>query len=149
MRKKLKGNMLIESIVGLMILGIALLIAMTSIISVSKSSSKRASYNEVNRVCYSIMNEVKYNYSYNQIKDEINRLKSGNYISFKYSRDILEKLTTVELLSLERSNDIIVEVLSVDDVNKIVEMKVSINVQINGEVISSERKFDKAQWMQL
>lgn len=147
MEKRHKGNVLMESIVSLMILGIALVITMTSIISVNKSNNKRVAYEEINRVCYSIMNEVKYNYSYNQIKDEINRLGSGNCINIKYSNDILEKLSTVELFSLERSNDIRIEVVAVDNINKIVQIKIFVNVRAYGEVISFERNFDKMEWM--
>ncbi|MGL5085497.1 MAG: hypothetical protein ACRC68_07230 [Clostridium sp.] len=152
MKKKYDGNVLIESIVSLMILGITLLIAMTSIINMNKSNNKRNAYGEINRVSYSIMNELKYNYSYEEIKTEINRLNrlgSGNYIGIKYSRDILEKLTTVELFSLERSNEIKIEVVSVDNINNIVGIKINTNVQVNGEVISDERSFDKLEWMHL
>ncbi|MGL5352237.1 MAG: type II secretion system protein, partial [Clostridium sp.] len=76
-----------------------------------------------------------------------NKVGSGKFIGIKYTGDILNKLTTTELLNLERSNEIKIEVISVDDITKIVQMKISINVEINGEVISSERIFDKLQWM--
>ena len=68
MKRKHKGSMLIEVLVALMILMIASMMAMTSAIAANKSKIRRNKYEEANRVAYCIMNEIKYNYTYEEVK---------------------------------------------------------------------------------
>lgn len=155
MKIKHKGNTIIEVLVALMILMIASMMAMTSSIAANKSKIRRESYEKLDRVSYCIMNEIKYNYSYDEINKKILQYNSENTntntninsIGFKYTDDILENLITTNFLELDKGNDIKLEVIDKDNENKIVKMRLNINVYIGGEVISIEREFNKSWWM--
>ena len=151
MNKKYKGSTIIEVLAGLMILMIASTMVMASSIAASKSKIRRETYEKLNRVSYCVMNEIKYNYSYDEINKIILQYNleniNKNSIEFKYTEDILEKLTTTEFFNLDNGNDIKLEVISKDNENKIVKMRLSINLYIGSQVISVERDFNKSWWM--
>ena len=151
MIKKYKGSTIIEVLAALMILIIASTMAMTSSIAVSKSKIRRESYEKLNRVAYCIMNEIKYNYTYDEINQKILEHNLGNinmnYVSFKYTEDILDKLMVTKFFELDNGEEIKLEIISKENENNIVEMRLSINVSIGGEVISIERGFNKSWWM--
>lgn len=150
-KKKKKGNMILESIVALMILMIASMMALTSTVAVTKSKVRREYYEELNRVSYCIMNEIKYNYSYDDIKNEIMGTNvsnvDGEYLGFKYTNNILDNLLTKNLLELERGDNIKIQVISSEREDKIVKMKININVVTGGGTVSIEREFNKSWWM--
>lgn len=151
MNKKYKGSTIIEVLAALMILIIASTMAMTSSIAVSKSKIRRESYEKLNRVAYCIMNEIKYNYTYDEINKKILGHNLGNInmnsIGFKYTEDILDKLMITKFFELDNGEEIKLEIISKENENNMVEMRLSINVSIGGEVISIERGFNKSWWM--
>lgn len=150
--KKYKGIILIEVLVGLMILLIASMMAMTSIIAANKSKIKRDMYGELERLSYCIMNEIKYNYSFIEVKEKMLMDSVGmaddNFIGLKYTDDILHKLTMVNIFELEKGTDIKIEEVSRNDTNEIVNMKINIKVNLGGDEISVERNFNKSWWME-
>ena len=150
-KKKKKGNMILESIVALMILMIASMMALTSTVALTKSKVRREYYEELNRVSYCIMNEIKYNYSYDEIKNEIMGTNvsnvNGEYLGLKYTNNILDNLLTKNLLELERGDNIKIQVISSEREDKIVKMKININVVTGGGTVSIEREFNKSWWM--
>lgn len=150
--RKCKGSSLIEVIAGLMILMLATTMAMTSIIATNKSSEKRREYEELNRIIYCIMNEIKYNYSYENIKYEFSNQKledeNNKYIGFKYKEEILNELLTKPLFSLVRGSDIKIKIISEESNKKILTMKIEINLPRGAEEINVEREFNKSWWME-
>lgn len=172
MNKKHKGSMMLEVLVALMILMIGAMMIMTSVIATNKFKIKRDMYEKIDRVSYSIMNEIKYNYSYDEIIEKMkiynNGDKSIKILKFKYTDNILEKLiktsgTTKNLFSLESGEEIKLEILSGEiikwevsegkvitgDIEKNrVQMKLSINIHTGGGVVSNEREFNKSWWME-
>lgn len=152
MARKNRGIMIIEVLVALMILIIASMMAMTSTIAVNKSKIKRDMYGELDRISYCIMNEIKYNYSIEDIKKEmlINNIgvENKNHIGFKYTDDILDKLTTINLFDLENGTDIDVDIINNNEFEEIVKMKIQIKVHIGGDEIYVERVFNKSWWME-
>ena len=103
-----KGSTLVESIVALAILLIAATIAVEIGIAAARSRKIRNIENQADRVAYSIESEIKYNVTL----DELNRAFNENKISYKYSKDILNKLTNTPILNMERGNGVIIEKLS-------------------------------------
>lgn len=145
--KKNRGNTIIEAIVSLAILMIVSMMLMTSIIATNKSQISRDMYEEVDRISYSIMNEVKYNYTYIQLSNEMKKYNNVESIGFRYREDILNKLIKSNLFDLEKGNDIVLKIVSSESDNKIVNMKLTVNISTAGGTISSERNFNKAWWM--
>lgn len=89
---------MVESIVALAILLIAATIAVEIGIAAARSRKIRNIENQADRVAYSIESEIKYNVTL----DELNRAFNENKISYKYSKDILNKLTNTPILNMER-----------------------------------------------
>ena len=171
MKGKCTGSMMLELLVAIAILIIASLMIMTATISLNKSIARRNMYEKIDRVSYCIMNEVKYNYSYNEVIEKMraynNQQASMKIVKFKYTEDILDKLisetSTKNLFNLEYGEEIKLEIISgeikpwdntsesivIGDIEKNrVEMKLIINVITAGGVVSSERNFNKSWWME-
>lgn len=171
MKKKYTGSMILELLVALTILMIASLIIMTSLLALNKSKARRDMYEKLDRLSYCIMNEVKYNYSYNEVLEKMraynNEQTSVKIVKFKYTDDILNKLisqtSTKNLFNLEYGEEIKLEIISgeikawnnisenivIGDIEKNrVEMKLVISVVTAGGVVSSERTFNKSWWME-
>ena len=147
-----KGSTLVEVVISLAILLIALTLS-TQIFSLSsKSILVRKSKEKANRVSYAIEKEIKYNIKSKDIKDSL----VNNKLSLKYEENILEKLLTEPLLSLERENiisrrNIIVvekkEDKSVEESYEIYIFKITI-YDSNGGILN-EREFIKSYWMEI
>ncbi|NKF05321.1 type II secretion system protein [Clostridium gasigenes] len=152
MKRKHKGSMLIEVLVGLMILMIASMMAMTSAIAANKSKIRRNKYEEANRVAYCIMNEIKYNYTYEEVESKMDNQNSAGvnnkYIGFRYTDNILENLITTNIFQLERGNDIKIEVINDDSNNKIMKIKIAISLSGGVGEVNVEREFNKSWWME-
>lgn len=151
MYRKRRGSMLIEVLAGLMILMIASSMIMTSTIAVNRSKIKRDKEEELSRVAYCIMNEIKYNYSYEEINQEMLIHNGGvidsNIMEFEYTDDILSKLTITNLFQIEEGEGIKIEKVREVKENKIIEMKISIKFKIGSSEFSVERTFNKSWWM--
>lgn len=145
--KKNRGNTIIEAIASLTILMIVSIMIMTSIIATNKSQIRRDMYEKVDRISYSIMNEIKYNYTYIQLSNEMKKYNNMESIGFRYREDILNKLIENDLFDLEKGNDIVLKIVSSESDNKIVNMELTINISTTGGIISSERNFNKSWWM--
>lgn len=142
-----KGSTLIECIVALAILLIAATIAVEISIVAFNSKKIRSRKNEADRVAYAIESEIKYNVTLEELNIALNR----NEISFKYNKDILDKLTNTSLFSLERGDGIKIEnlnkpIFSGDKVSKAISLKVKISDDNGG--ILCEREFIKSYWME-
>lgn len=152
MKRKHNGSMLIEVLVALMILMIASMMAMTSAIAANKAKIRREKYEEANRVAYCIMNEIKYNYTYEEVKHKMDNenLESVNnkYIGFQYTENILNELFAKQLFSLDRGNDIKIEVINEESNNKIMRMKIAISLSEGVGEVNVEREFNKSWWME-
>ncbi|GAB6170341.1 hypothetical protein JCM1393_28010 [Clostridium carnis] len=80
-----KGSILVEVIVGMLILVIAINISMKVMVGNERSKIIRFSEEEVNRVLYSVINEVKYNITLKETK----KFLLENNLSFEYYDNFL------------------------------------------------------------
>lgn len=132
---KKKGFTLLETIVSIMILTIAITILASVIKSYSENVIIRQRKELLTRIAYCVMQEVKYNYSL----DEINNL--GNLIKIRNHDEILSDLCNDDLLSLPSGDGIEIKI---DNVN---ENKSLINVLVyfidDKYEFSVEREFIK------
>ena len=141
-----KGNTLVEAIISMSLLLIALTLSVQIASLSSKSISIRQNREKANRVSYAIENEMKYNIKFTEIND---RFIDGK-LSLKYEDDILEKLLTTSLLSLERGNEIVIEKKvdnSTEETYRISTFKITIFDSREG--ILNEREFIKSYWMDI
>lgn len=152
MKKKYRGIILIEVLVALMILLTVSMMAMTSTIAVNKSKVKRAMYGNLERISYCIMNEIKYNYSIQEMKDKMlmdNIGVDNKYsIGFKYTEDMLKKLTVAGFFDLEKGEDIKIEMSTNKNIEDVVNITINIKMDADGEEVSIERAFNKSWWME-
>lgn len=132
-----KGNTLVEVIISLAIILMAFTIVSQIIIISAKAVNNRKLREEAERVAYAIENEVKYNNKFSDLDEEI---------SFKYTNDILDKLITQPLMSLERGNDITLKREEIKLKDKI--YLYSITIEDNNGGVLAEREFVKSYWME-
>ncbi|MBS5938938.1 type II secretion system protein [Clostridium sartagoforme] len=132
-----KGNTLVEVIISLAIILMAFTIVSQIIIISAKAVNNRKLREEAERVAYAIENEAKYNYKFSDLDEEI---------SFKYTNDILDKLITQPLMSLERGNDISLKRKEIKLKDKI--YLYSITIKDNNGGVLAEREFIKSYWME-
>lgn len=138
---KKKANILIETIVGINIILVMFLIVTLLINDNRKSVLKRKEIEEANRVIYCIMQEIKYNMTLEEVLNETN--KKEFYLD-NYD-DFLLDLSSKDLISMRRGNDIFVNSVKTEDEDKLyVEIKVDID-NVGGNL---ERKFIKYRWME-
>lgn len=132
-----KGNTLVEVIISLAIILMALTIVSQIIIMSTKAVKNRKLREEAERVAYAIENEAKYNNEFSDLDEEI---------SFKYTNDILDKLITLPLMSLERGNDITLKREEIKLKDRI--YLYSITIKDNNGGVLAEREFVKSYWME-
>ncbi|MGG7143666.1 type II secretion system protein [Clostridium nigeriense] len=141
-----KGNTLVEAIISLSIILIALSISVQIIAITSKSINLRRNKEKANRVAYAIENEMKYNVSFDNLKDVFDK---GN-LYLKYKDDIIESLLTTPLTDLESGNNIIIEKVIdnyIEEGYKISTFKIKI-LDLEGGILA-EREFIKSYWMDI
>lgn len=140
---KKRGSLLIEALVTIMILAVVFNVMILSIAHINKSKIRRDVNEKISRVIYAIMNEIKYNYSLDEMKE---RLK-GDGISFEYSDEFMEQLIDKPLLEMKEGNDITINegILNKDNM---IELVLMVNIDIGDELIKVERKFIKSLWME-
>lgn len=138
MNKK-KGVTLIEVVVSISILILVISIWTSLVVKTNKSFKIRQEEEEVNRVTYSIMQEVKYNHTMEEV---IDILKDG-YLGLKKDENLLSKLQSSSLFNLDEGNDIKIYMINRD--NNSVKIRISAaRIEKSGFV---EREFEKYRWM--
>lgn len=146
-----KGSTIVESIVSLSIILISVTIAIQISIITSKSIKFREEKEKANRVAYAIENEIKYNFTMNDVKN----IFSDSNLNFKYRDDIIEFLSKNSLLLLENGENIIIEKLReetiegkpIEEKYKIYVLKIKVLNSKRGIIV--EREFIKSYWMDI
>lgn len=116
---KKKGVTLVETIVSLMILMVIITLFVTLVEDYTINLKTRITKEKLSRLSYCIMNELKYNYT----KEDILLLTDDNKIELKNYDGIMEDLKYKNLFQLDRGNGI---TILFNDTNENLEIKVSI-----------------------
>lgn len=130
---KKKGVTLIETIVSMMILTLIITILVSLVKDYKISLKARITKEKLSRISYCIMNEIKYNYSIESVKQQAN----NNIINIKNYDDILEELKYRNLFELDYGNGI--EILVNNDIDD--SLKIRLIVSESGDIV--EREFVK------
>lgn len=139
MRKK--GNILVETIVGVNII-LSMFLIVTLLISENKNTEiYRRSIEEGHRVIYCVMEEIKYNITMEEI---LNVTNTGN-ITLEYYSGFLKDLCNKSLLNMANGNEIIISTTKTEDVDKIY-ISIKVNLDRKGNVL--EKTFIKYKWME-
>ncbi len=100
--KKKSGITVIETIVALLIIMIVIPIATTLVSATNNSFAIRKSKNNINIISYCVIEELKYNYTIDEIKSELVEGK----IALETGSDFLEKIRFKDLFTFNRGNNI-------------------------------------------
>ena len=130
---KRKGVTLIETIISLMILTVIITLFVTQVKDYSINLYTRITKEKLSRLSYCIMNELKYNYT----KENILAQSNSNKIELKNYDDILEDLKYKDLLELDRGDGIIISFNDGDNES------LNIKISIYEEGFIEEREFIK------
>ena len=130
---KRKGVTLIETIISLMILTVIITLFVTQVKDYSINLYTRITKEKLSRVSYCIMNELKYNYT----KENILEQSNSNRIELRNYDDILEDLKYKDLLELDRGDGIIISFNDGDNES------LNIKISIYEEGFIEEREFIK------
>lgn len=139
---KRKGNILIEIMASLFILSLIMLFGINTYIYSNKILKERKVAEEVDRTIYNLMNEVKYNFT----MDEIKTLLSNGDIGFKFDKNISKELLTKKLEDLTKGNDIKISLIKEN--NYELEMQAVALVESDNFIINKEKNFSKLWWME-
>ena len=137
---KKRGITIVETIVALLIIIMSIPIA-TILISKSQDSvvMRRSKY-DIDSISYCIMEELKYNYTIDEIKSK----SKNNTILLSYNENFLENIKTKELFSFPEGNDIRIT-LKNNISDKSLYLTVTIYNKVSGEY--EKREFIKSGWM--
>lgn len=138
MNKK-HGTTLIEVIVSIAIIIVIITICAKVNIKTNDSFKLRAEYEELNRLNYCIMQEVKYNYTISEVTDAL----PDNYLELENSEDFLEKLLNKPLFDFPRGDDIKIYIINNDTLK--LHLKISVKSSDGEQIV--EREFKKYCWM--
>ena len=137
---KKKGSIFIETIVGVNIILSMFLIVALLIGENIKSSFRRKEIEEANRIIYCIMQEVKYNMTI----EDILGLTNTSDLGLEIYDDFIFDLSGWDLGAMPKGNEIIIKVISTEDLNKV---DIKIELILDTEDKSLERSFSKYRWM--
>ncbi|MEN8075618.1 hypothetical protein ABFP60_01580 [Clostridioides difficile] len=139
MRKK--GNILVETIVGVNII-LSMFLIVTLLISENKKTEiYRRSIEEGHRVIYSVMEEIKYNIT----MEEILNLTNTDNLALEYHSDFLKDLCNKSLLNMPNGDGVIISATKTEDVDKVY-ISIKVNLDHKGNVL--ENTFIKYKWME-
>lgn len=142
---KKNGSLLVEVVIGIGVLAIISMFALSTCRILLASNSKRISTHKMNECVYGIVNDIKYNIKYNVL---IDALKYEN-ITMKYENEFLYNLTTKDLLCCELmvkdDEKLDIELLNRGTYNEDNILSIKIKTNYKGEEM--EKFITKAPWM--
>ncbi|MGL5378508.1 hypothetical protein [Clostridium sp.] len=144
MRNK-KGSMIIETVIGIFTLCILAALIMNTTIALEKSSAKRKIKQEISSISFSIISELKYNYTL----VEVNELIKENKLSFKYYNEFLLDLTNKRLVDFREGNNIVIKKVETIKNGRIEKYVIVFNIDFGEEIIKYEEEFIKSLWMEV
>ncbi|MEI3337572.1 MAG: hypothetical protein V8R02_09055 [Clostridium sp.] len=143
--KRKKGSFLIEAIISLSIVALLLAVLPGVISKAELLSSKRYKLLKAKESLEAVSKELKYNNSYEEIKDKLQTKE----IKINYSENFLEKMLEKNIFNmdetLEENNFIKLNIIEEEDT--FMKIKIEINLNINGDIKKIEHVMLKDKWM--
>ncbi|MFQ7000538.1 MAG: hypothetical protein ACLRRH_04235 [Clostridium sp.] len=143
--KRKKGSFLIEAIISLSIVALFLAVLPGVISKAELLSSKRYKLFKAKESLEVVSKELKYNNSYEEIKDKLQTKE----IKINYSENFLEKMLEKNIFNmdetLEENNFIKLNIIEEEDT--FMKIKIEINLNINGYIKKIEHIMLKDKWM--
>lgn len=143
--KRKKGSFLIEAIISLSIVALLLAVLPGVISKAELLYSKRYKLLKAKESLEAVSKELKYNNSYEEIKDKLQTKE----IKINYSENFLEKMLEKNIFNmdetLEENNFIKLNIIEEEDT--FMKIKIEINLNINGDIKKIEHVMLKDKWM--
>ena len=143
--KRKKGSFLIEAIISLSIAVLILSILPGTISKAELSSSLRYKIFKIDESIVAISKELKYNNSYEDIKNKLQTKEIKIAYSEKFLDEILEKNLFNMEKTLEENNFIKINII--DEESTFMKIKIEVNVNIQGSTKKIEHIVLKDKWM--
>lgn len=143
--KRKKGSFLIEAIISLSIVVLILSILPGTISKAELSSSLRYKIFKIDESIVAISKELKYNNSYEDIKNKLQTKEIKIAYSEKFLDEILEKNLFNMEKTLEENNFIKINII--DEESTFMKIKIEVNVNIQGSTKKIEHIVLKDKWM--
>lgn len=143
--KRKKGSFLIEAIISLSIVALLLAVLPGVISKAELLSSKRYKLFKAKESLEAVSKELKYNNSYEEIKDKLQTKEIKINYSENFSEKMLEKNIFNMDETLEENNFIKLNIIEEEDT--FMKIKIEINLNINGDIKKIEHVMLKDKWM--
>ena len=143
--KRKKGSFLIEAIISLSIEALLLAVLPGVISKAELLSSKRYKLFKAKESLEAVSKELKYNNSYEEIKDKLQTKEIKINYSENFSEKMLEKNIFNMDETLEENNFIKLNIIEEEDT--FMKIKIEINLNINGDIKKIEHVMLKDKWM--
>lgn len=143
--KRKKGSFLIEAIISLSIVVLILSILPGTISKAELSSSSRYKIFKVNESIVAISKELKYNNSYEEIK---NKLQTEG-IKIAYSEKFLDEILEKNLFNMEKTleENNFIKINITNEESTFMKIKIEVNVNIQDSTKKIEHIVLKDKWM--
>ena len=141
MRYKKNGITIVETIVALLIIIMIIPIATVLINKSYEARALRRSKYNIDSVSYCIMEELKYNYTI----DEIKAKSKNNAILLTYEENFLEDIRSKELFNFAEGSDIRIDIENTISTESLY-ITITIYNKLNEEY--EQRTFIKSRWME-
>lgn len=137
MHKK-SGTTLVEVVVSCAIIILLITVGASIIVKANESFRVRFEEEELNRLTYCIMQEIKYNYTMEEVEAKL----KDNYFGLKNNKYFFAKLENTPLFNFEEGDDIKIYLMNKDGDS--ITVKVAVNKIHSDGLI--ERQFEKYWW---
>ena len=143
--KRKKGSFLIEAIISLSIVVLLLSILPGVISKAELLSSKRYKLFKAKESLEAVSKELKYNNSYEEIKDKLQTER----IKIHYSEDFLEKMLEKNIFNIDETleENNFMKINIIEEESTFMKIKIEINIKINGDIKKIEHVMLKDKWM--
>ena len=136
--KKKKAVTMLEAIVSIFIIFIMFSVFVKLVQHNNKILEKREEIEQGHRVVYCIMQEIKYNISFNDVKE----LYNNELLKYKNYNELLSDLRSSSLNYIDIGEDIIVDIEEFND-----SLNILISLYDANSNLVVEREFLKYKWM--
>lgn len=136
--KKKKAVTMLEAIVSIFIIFIMFSVVVKLVQHNNKILEKREEIEQGHRVVYCIMQEIKYNISFNDVKE----LYNNELLKYKNYNELLSDLRSSSLNYIDIGEEIIVDIEEFND-----SLNILISLYDDNSNLVVEREFLKYKWM--
>ncbi len=135
---KKRGTTLVEVVVSCAIIILLITLGTSITVKANEAFRARSEEEEINRLTYCIMQEIKYNYTMEEVEAKLR----DNYLGLKNNKYFFAKLENTPLFNFEEGEDIKIYLINKD--NDSITVKVTVNKIYSDGLI--ERQFEKYWW---